>query len=72
MTDHGCVFDEPLRPCGGRRCHESFLSSSKKERTAHKLYRSRDGAVCSTIDNPKRRHSTIGYLSPMVSREGLG
>jgi putative transposase len=47
----------------------------KTERTARKMYRSRDDeAKADAFDyiehfyNPKRRHSTIGYLSPMSSR----
>jgi putative transposase len=50
---------------------ESFFSSLKTERTARKLYRTRDEAKADVFDcverfyNPKRRHSTIGYLSPM-------
>jgi putative transposase len=50
---------------------ESFFSSLKTERTAHKTYRSRDEAKADVFDyierfyNPKRRHSTLGYLSPM-------
>ena len=51
---------------------ESFLSSLKTERTARKVYRSRDDAKADVFDyierfyNPKRRHSTIGYMSPMA------
>lgn len=50
---------------------ESFFSSFKTERTAHKVYRTRDRARADVFDyiecvyNPGRRHSTIGYLSPM-------
>ena len=50
---------------------ESFFSSLKTERTARKTYRSRDQAKADVFDyierfyNPKRRHSTLGYLSPM-------
>jgi putative transposase len=50
---------------------ESFFSSLKTERTARKLYRTRDQARADVFDyierfyNPQRRHSTIGYLSPM-------
>jgi putative transposase len=50
---------------------ESFFSSLKTERTARKMYRTRDDAKADVFDyierfyNPKRRHSTIGYLSPM-------
>ncbi len=50
---------------------ESFFSSLKTERTARKAYRTRDQAKADVFDyierfyNPKRRHSTLGYLSPM-------
>ena len=50
---------------------ESFFSSLKTERTARKVYRTRDEARADVFDyierfyNPKRRHSTIGYLSPV-------
>ncbi len=50
---------------------ESFFSSLKTERTARKVYRTRDHARADVFDyierfyNPKRRHSTLGYLSPM-------
>lgn len=43
----------------------------KPERTAHKTYRTRDQAKADVFDyielfyNPRRRHSTLGYLSPM-------
>jgi putative transposase len=51
---------------------ESFFSSLKTERFAHRTYRSRDQAKADVFDyiecfyNPKRRHSTIGYLSPVA------
>jgi putative transposase len=50
---------------------ESFFSSLKVERVARKTYRTRDQARADVFDyierfyNPRRRHSTIGYLSPM-------
>jgi len=50
---------------------ESFFSSLKTARTARKVYRARDEAKADVFDyierfyNPKRRHSTIGYLSPV-------
>jgi len=50
---------------------ESFFSSLKTERTARKTYRTRDHAKADVFDyierfyNPKRRHSTLGYISPM-------
>jgi len=48
---------------------ESFFSSLKTERSARKVYRTRDEAKADVFDyierfyNPKRRHSTIGYMS---------
>lgn len=50
---------------------ESFFSSLKTERTARKVYRSRSDAKADVFDyierfyNPTRRHSTLGYLSPI-------
>ena len=50
---------------------ESFFSSLKTERTARKVYRTRDEAKADVFEyierfyNVKRRHSKIGYLSPM-------
>jgi putative transposase len=50
---------------------ESFFSSLKTERIAHKTYRTRDEAKADVFDyierfyNTKRRHSTINYMSPM-------
>ena len=49
---------------------ESFFSTLKTERTARKVYRTRDQARADVFDyierfyNPQRRHSTNGYLSP--------
>jgi putative transposase len=50
---------------------ESFFSSLKTERTARQTYRTRAQAKADVFDyierfyNPTRRHSTLGYLSPM-------
>lgn len=50
---------------------ESFFPSLKTERTARKIYRTRDDARADMFDyierfyNPRRRHSTLGYLSPV-------
>ena len=50
---------------------ESFFSSMKTERIARKVYRTRDQARADVFEyieqfyNPRRRHSTIGYLSLM-------
>ena len=57
---------------------ESFFSSLKTERTARKTYRTRDQAKADVFDyierfyNPKRRHSTIGYMSPMEFERQAG
>jgi putative transposase len=54
---------------------ESFFSSLKTERTARKVYRNRDDAKADVFDyierfyNPRRRHSTLGYLSPVQYEE---
>ena len=50
---------------------ESFFSTLKTERTERKVYRSHNQARADIFDfierfyNAKRRHSTIGYLSPI-------
>jgi len=54
---------------------ESFFSSLKTERTARKVYRSREQARSDVFDyierfyNPTRRHSTLGYVSPIQFEE---
>lgn len=54
---------------------ESFFSSLKTERTARKLYRTRHEARSDVFDyierfyNPHRRHSKLGYISPMEFEE---
>ena len=64
-----------------KACHaamESFFSSLKTERTARKTYRTRDAARADVFDyierfyNTKRRHSTIGYKSPMEFERQAG
>lgn len=51
---------------------ESFFSTLKTERMARKYYRTRDDARADAFDyierfyNPRRRHSTLGYLSPVA------
>jgi putative transposase len=57
---------------------ESFLSSLKTERASRKTYRTRDQARADVFDyiecfyNPTRRHSTLGYLSPMDFEKKAG
>ena len=50
---------------------ESFFSSLKTERASRKRYRTRDEARADLFDyierfyNPRRRHSTLNYVSPV-------
>jgi len=54
---------------------ESFFSLLKTEQTARKVYRTRDEARVDVFEyierfyNPRRRHSTLGYLSPVEFEE---
>ncbi len=63
MSRSGNVWDNAVM--------ESFFSSLKTERIARKVSRTRDQARADVFDyvecfyNPSRRHSTIGYVSPM-------
>jgi putative transposase len=57
---------------------ESFFSSLKTERIARKVYRTRNAARADVFDyierfyNTIRRHSTIGYLSPVEFERKVG
>jgi putative transposase len=57
--------------CWDNAAMESFFSSLKTERIARKTYRTRNQAKQDVFDyierfyNPTRRHSTLGYISPM-------
>jgi putative transposase len=79
MADHGVVCS--MSRSGNvwdNAAMESFFSSLKTERTGRKTYRTRDEARADVFDyierfyNPKRRHSTIGYLSPMEFESQVG
>ncbi len=72
MAEHGVVCS--LSRSGNvwdNAAMESLFSSLKTERTAGKTYRTRDQARADVFDyierfyNPRRRHSTLGYLSPV-------
>jgi putative transposase len=72
MVDHGVICS--MSRSGNvwdNAAMQSFFSSLKTERTARKTYRTLDQAKADVFDyierfyNPKRRHSTIGYRSPM-------
>jgi putative transposase len=70
MSRAGNVWDNAVM--------ESFFSSLKTERTAAKMYRTREQAKADVFDyiecfyNPRRRHSTLGYLSPMEFEKQAG
>lgn len=57
--------------CWDNAAMESFFSSLKTERVNRRTYRNRDEARADVFDyiecfyNPKRRHSTLGYMSPI-------
>src|SRR5437763_14217808 len=79
MADHGVVCS--MSRSGNvwaNAAMESFFSSLKTERTARKVYRTRDEAKADVFDyierfyNPKRRHSTIGYVSTMEFERQAG
>ncbi|MDE2167431.1 MAG: IS3 family transposase [Alphaproteobacteria bacterium] len=79
MVDHGVVCSMSRSDnVWDNAAMESFFSSLKTERTARKVYRTRDDAKADVFDyierfyNPKRRHSTIGYLSPMEFEQKAG
>ena len=61
--------------CWDNAAAESFFSSLKMERVRGKVYRTRDQARADVFDyierfyNPNRRHSTIGYMSPIQYEE---
>ena len=69
MSRAGAVWDNSAM--------ESFFSSLKTERTARKVYRTREQARVDVFDyverfyNSTRRHSTLGYVSPVQYEEAL-
>ena len=76
MSRAGNVWDRAMetplvRVTMARSAMESFFSSLKTERMARKVYRIRNEARADVFDyierfyNPRRRHSKLGYLSPM-------
>ena len=78
MSDHGVVCSmSRSRNVWDNAAMGSFFSSLKTERTARKTYRTRDQAKADVFDyiecfyNPKR-HSTIGYLSPVEFERQAG
>ena len=72
LTEHGidCSMSRTGN-CWDNAATESFFASMKTERTDHKQYLTRDQARADVFDyierfyNPRRRHSTLGYVSPV-------
>jgi len=62
----------------GNAAMESFFSSLKTERTDREVYRSRTEAKADVFDhiehfsNPRRRHSTLGHISPIEFERRAG
>jgi putative transposase len=72
LAAHGIVCSMSRRGnCWDNAAMESFFSTLKTERLARKLYKTRDELRADVFDyierfyNPKRRHSKLGYVSPV-------
>jgi putative transposase len=72
LESHGIVCSMSRRGnCWDNAAMESFFSTLKTERLSKKHYRTRDDLRADVFDyierfyNPRRRHSTIGYISPI-------
>ena len=79
MADHGVVCS--MSRSGNvwdNAAMVSFFSSLKSERCARRTYRTRNEARADVFDyierfyNAVRRHSTIGYLSPVEFERRAG
>jgi putative transposase len=78
LAEHGIVCSMSRRgDCWDNAAMESFFSTLKTERTSRKRYATRDEARADVFDymerfyNPRRRHSTLGYLSPVQFEQRL-
>jgi putative transposase len=72
LAQHGVVCSVSRSgDCWDNAAMESFFSTLKTERCSRKIYRTRDEARADVFDyierfyNPRRRHSTLDYLSPL-------
>jgi putative transposase len=82
LTDQGITCSMSRRgDCWDNAAIESFFSTLKTERTNRKRYASRDEVRADVFDyikrfyNPRRRHSTLGQVSPEQferANRGLG
>lgn len=76
LAGHGIVCSMSRRgDCWDNAAMESFFSTLKTERTSKSNYSTRDHARADVFDyierfyNPRRRHSTLHYLSPIRFEE---
>lgn len=72
LESHGITCSMSRRGnCWDNAAMESFFSTLKTERLGRRQYRTRNELRADVFDyierfyNPKRRHSTIGYISPI-------
>jgi putative transposase len=79
LAEHGVVCSMSRRgDFWDNSAMESFFSSLKTERINRKQYRTRDQAKADVFDyierfyNPRRRNSTIGFVSPVEFENSAG
>lgn len=72
LADSGIVCSMSKRgDCWDNAAMEGFFSTLKTERLSRRIHRSRDECRAEIFDyierfyNPRRQHSTLGYVSPM-------
>jgi putative transposase len=79
LKDHGIVCSMSRRGnCHDNAVAESFYQLIKRERIRRRIYLTRDAARSDVFDyiemfyNPKRRHGTIGGVSPVEFERQAG
>lgn len=72
LADSGIVCSMSKRgDCWDNAAMESFFSTLKTERLSRRIYQSRNACRADVFDyiecfyNPRRQHSTLGYVSPV-------
>jgi putative transposase len=72
LAEHGITCSMSKKgDCWDNAAMESFFSTLKTERVSRRRYRTRDEARADVFDyierfyNPRRRHSTLGQISPV-------
>jgi putative transposase len=79
LADHGITCSmSRVGDVWDNSATESFFSPLKIERLNHRVYATRDEAKADVFDyierfyNPRRRHSSHGYLSPVEYENAMG